>query len=81
MPRSPGHAVTLDGTAEGWRAVLGRPRLAVGVVLIVSGVVWAAARGLDFYGLTPVAIAYNLDQPPLLLVMVGSWLLYRSRAR
>jgi len=48
-------------------------------MLIVGGVFWAFARGLHFYGLTPVDVAYDLDQPPLLLVLVGSWLLYRSR--
>jgi hypothetical protein len=63
------------------RSVFGQPRLAVGLVLIVFGVVWAFARGLQLYGLTPVSIAYSLDQPPLLLALVGSWLLYRRRSR
>jgi hypothetical protein len=36
---------------------------------------------LAFYGVAPVSIAYNLDQPPLLLALVGIWLLYRSRSR
>jgi hypothetical protein len=56
-------------------------RLAVGLALIVAGVVWAIARGLDFYGLGPVQIGYDLDQPPLLLALVGAWVLYRSRRR
>jgi hypothetical protein len=43
--------------------------------------VWAIARGLEFYGLIPAEIAYDLDQPPLLLALVGIWLLYRSRRR
>jgi hypothetical protein len=50
-------------------------------VLIAAGVVWAIARDLQFYGLAPAALAYNVDQPPLLLVVVGIWLLYRSRRR
>ncbi|HEY1591578.1 MAG TPA: hypothetical protein VGF81_07275 [Solirubrobacteraceae bacterium] len=51
------------------------------VMLIVAGVVWAAIRGLEFYGLSPVKIVYDLDQPPLLLIAVAAWLLYRSRRR
>jgi hypothetical protein len=53
----------------------------VGLVLIAGGVVWAIARGLLFYGITPAHIGYDIDQPPLLLVLVGTWLLYRSRRR
>lgn len=53
----------------------------VGLVLIFGGVVWALARGLEFYGLSPLAVGYDLDQPPLLLVLVGCWLWYRSRRR
>ena len=60
---------------------LAQPRLAAGLVLIAAGVVWAIARDLQFYGLAPAALAYNVDQPPLLLVVVGIWLLYRSRRR
>jgi len=66
-------------------AVRGRapvqPRLVAAVMLIVAGVVWAATRGLEFYGLSPVKIVYDLDQPPLLLIAVAAWLLYRSRRR
>jgi hypothetical protein len=53
----------------------------VALLLIAAGVAWAIARGLQSYGLTAPAIAYDVDQPPLLLVLVGSWLLYRSRRR
>lgn len=56
-------------------------RFLVGLVLIAGGVLWAAARGLAFYGVTPVDVGYDLDQPPLLLVFVAAWLLYRSRLR
>ncbi len=57
------------------------PRLLVGLTLIAGGLGWAIARGLTFSGLTLPDIAYDLDQPPLLLVLVGAWLLYRSRRR
>jgi hypothetical protein len=50
-------------------------------LLIAGGVVWAIARGLQFYGLAPAGLAYDVDQPPLLLVLVGAWLWYRSRRR
>jgi hypothetical protein len=57
------------------------PRFVVGLLLIAAGVLWAAARGLAFYGVAPVEVGYDLDQPPLLLVLVASWLLYRSYRR
>jgi hypothetical protein len=50
-------------------------------VLIAAGIFWAAARGLRFYGMSPADVGYGLDQPPLLLMIVGTWLLYRSRRR
>jgi hypothetical protein len=55
------------------------PRLVVGLLLVVGAVVWALARGLEFYGVSPVNLAYDLDQPPLLLAIVGGWFVYRSR--
>jgi hypothetical protein len=63
------------------RGAFAQPRVVVALVLIVAGVVWAAVRGLEFYGLSPVHVVYDLDQPPLLLVAVAAWLLYRSRRR
>ncbi len=51
----------------------------VGLILILGGLSWAIVRGLEFYGLTLVDVGYDLDQPPLLLVLVGVWLWYRSR--
>jgi hypothetical protein len=66
---------------SGTRTRVLEPRLIVGLLLIVGGVLWAIARGLEFYGVGPVNIAYDLDQPPLLLMVVGGWLLYRSRRR
>lgn len=62
------------------RAAVGS-RVIVGLVLVAAGVVWALARGLRFYGVSPVHLAYDLDQPPLLLLLVSAWLLYRSRRR
>jgi hypothetical protein len=66
---------------EGLRGAVAQPRFAVGLLLIAVGGVWAIARGLQFYGLAPAALAYDVDQPPLLLVLVGTWLWYRSRRR
>jgi hypothetical protein len=61
---------------ESWRRALLDARVVVGLLLIVGGLVWACIRGLNLYGINP---AYDGDQPPLLLVFVGLWLLYRSR--
>jgi hypothetical protein len=58
-----------------------QPPVIVGLLLIAGGLVWALVRGLHFYGLSPVDAAYDLDQPPLLLALVGAWLLYRSSRR
>jgi hypothetical protein len=66
--------------ADRTRAEVVQPRLAVGLVLIEVGAGWALLRGLDFYGLTPIDLGYDLDQPPLLLLLVGAWLIYRSRS-
>jgi hypothetical protein len=63
------------------RRMLPQPRPLVAVALIVAGFIWAIARGLRFYGVSPVHVGYDLDQPPLLLIVVGCWLLYRSRRR
>jgi hypothetical protein len=76
-----GSGAAVDWSVDGRRGAFGQPRLAVGLVLVAFGVVWAIARGLQFYGLDPVSIGYSLDQPPLLLVLVGTWLLYRRRSR
>jgi hypothetical protein len=71
----------LERLVYGVRAKLVQPRALIGLALIAGGVVWAIARGLHFYGLTPAEMGYDLDQPPLLLVWVAAWLLYRSRRR
>lgn len=74
------HAVQeLRGTvANGLHGRVIQPRIVAGLVLIVAGLLWAALRGLEFYGAN---LAYDLDQPPLLLLLVGAWLLYRSRLK
>lgn len=61
------------------RATLVQPRALVALLLILAGVVWAIARGLTFYGVSPVSLGYDLDQPPLLVLLVGAWLFYRAR--
>ncbi|MHB8691122.1 MAG: hypothetical protein ACYDHH_07725 [Solirubrobacteraceae bacterium] len=63
------------------RGMLAQPRTLVALTLIVAGLIWAIARGVRFYGISPVHVGYDLDQPPLLLVVVGCWLMYRSRRR
>lgn len=68
-------------TAQRARRTLLQPRVVVAALLILGALVWAAARGLHFYGLSPINVVYDLDQPPLLVVLVGAWLLYRSGDR
>lgn len=63
------------------RAVRIQPRVPMGFLLILAGLVWAAARGLTFYGLAPAELGYDLDQPPVLVLLVGAWLLWRARRR
>jgi hypothetical protein len=61
------------------RAASIQPRVIAGLMLILAGVVWAFARGLSSYGLGLAAVGYDLDQPPLLLLLVGAWLMWRGR--
>jgi hypothetical protein len=70
-----------DEAEFGSRVRVVQPRLVVGLALIAAGLLWAVLRGLEFYGLSPVEVAYDLDQPPLVVLLVGSWLWYRSRLR
>jgi hypothetical protein len=71
----------LEGLAGGLHRTAVFSRAIVGLVLVVAAVVWALARGLRFYGFSPVHLVYDLDQPPWLLLLVSAWLLYRSRRR
>lgn len=79
--RSSGARDALYAFVDGLRERLVQPRFVVGLVLIAGGVVWAVARGLEFYGVTPADVGYDVDQPPLLLALVGICLVYRSRRR
>ncbi len=79
--RSSGASGVLEAVVYGLRRKLVQPRVAVGLALIAGGIVWAIARGLQFYGLTPADLGYDLDQPPLLLVLVGTLVVYRSSRR
>lgn len=58
-----------------------QPRVLAGLLLILAAVVWAVARGLSSFGIGPADLGYDLDQPPVLLLLVGVWLLWRSRRR
>jgi hypothetical protein len=63
------------------RGLLVQSRLVIGLGLIAGGLLWAIARGLNYYGANPVHIGYDLDQPPVMLALVGAWLVYRTRRR
>jgi hypothetical protein len=67
--------------AAALRRALVLSRLIVGLALIAGGAVWAIARGLSFYGPNISGAYDDLAQPPLLLVVIGVWLLFRSRRR
>ena len=67
--------------ASAWRRALVLSRLFVGLALVAGGVVWAIARGLSFYGLGPSGLYDDLAQPPLLLALIGVFVLFRSRRR
>jgi hypothetical protein len=54
--------------------------VAAAVLLLAAAVVWAAIRGLDSYDRSPAGIGYDLDQPPVVLALVGMWVFYRSRS-
>ena len=54
-------------------------RVAVAAVLVVAAVVWAAVRGLSSFHASPIGIGYDLDQPPILVALVGAWIFWRSR--
>lgn len=76
-----GNAETGRVKAVGRGAVAVQPRVVVGLLLIAAAVVWAFIRGLASYGGGVVDLGYDLDQPPLLLALVGVWIIARSRRR
>ena len=63
------------------RATRIQPRVLAALLLILAALVWAVARGLSSFGVGPADLGYDLDQPPVLLLLVGVWLLWRSRSR
>jgi len=63
------------------RSALFQSRAVIGVTLVAAACVWAIARGVHYYGLSPVHLVYDLDQPPWLLLVVSAWLWYRSPRR
>jgi hypothetical protein len=54
--------------------------VAVAALLVAGALGWAAVRGLDSYQTSLAGIGYDLDQPPILLALVGIWIFCRSRA-
>jgi len=81
MPQPPDERGPVRSGTSGVRATLVQSRVVVGLLLVVAGFVWAISRGLTFYGVSPTHLAYDLDQPPWLLLLVSGWLCYRSRRR
>jgi hypothetical protein len=75
------HAETRSVKAVGRGAVVVQPRVVVGLLLLAAAVVWALIRGLASYGGGVVGLGYDLDQPPLMLALVGVWIIARSRRR
>ncbi len=80
-PPGSGERSRLHSVASGVRGTLVQSRAVVGLLLVAAGLVWAILRGLPFYGVSPVHLAYDLDQPPWMLLLVSGWLWYRSRRR
>jgi cytochrome c oxidase subunit IV len=68
----------LGTRTQGLQESIIQPRLVAALVLIAAGLLWAVVRGLEFYGAN---LAYDVDQPPLMLLLVGVWLVYRSRLK
>ena len=65
----------------GWRAPSAiTVRIVLGLTLAVAGLVWmvGALPSLVWFGLTPVGLYRSLDQPPILLTLVGLWYTARS---
>jgi cytochrome c oxidase subunit IV len=46
-------------------------------LLLAGGVVWAVFRGVHWYGLTLAGLYYDVDQPPVLVFVVGVWFAVR----
>src|SRR4051794_1885264 len=48
-----------------------QPRTLIGLALIACGIGWALVRGLHYYGFSTMNVVYDLDQPPVLLILIG----------
>ena len=50
-------------------------RLAIGVTVTVCGVLWIllGSASLSWFGLSPIGLYRSIDQPPILLTLVGVW--------
>ena len=79
--RTPPGRSPLDLGVAAVQWALAHSRAVLGLVLVAGAGAWAIARGLTYYGLSPVHLGYDLDQPPWLLLLVSGWLWYRSRRR
>ena len=87
VPDSPGSFVR---RMEAWRsaqrlilsALSGLAvRTWLGLAVLAVGLVWVVAwsSSLSWYGFTPVGLYHSLDQPPILVVLVGLWFTVASR--
>src|SRR5689334_20342018 len=52
-----------------------RQRTALGIAVTLGGVIWIALglSSLVWFGPTPIGLYRSLDQPPILLCLVGLW--------
>ena len=50
-------------------------RLAIGLTVTVCGVLWIllGSASLSWCGLSPIGLYRSIDQPPILLTLVGVW--------
>jgi hypothetical protein len=57
-------------------------RTALGLAVTLGGVVWIALAlsSISWFGPTPIGLYRSLDQPPILLCLVGIWYTARGLA-
>lgn len=53
----------------------------LGLAVLAVGLVWMVAwsSSLAWYGFTPVGLYHTLDQPPILVTLVGLWFTLAAR--
>jgi hypothetical protein len=58
-------------------------RSALGLSVTLGGIVWIllASSSLSWFGVTPIGVYRSLDQPPILLTLVGLWYTARGLLR